>query len=156
VFDPLAAATVAADLAVSGLLRPERAARLVEFHTRDARNPDFTEVVDRLLDRAWGEKPTADGRAMAVAQAVQRLVVTRLIDLASNEAASGPPRAVAAHALRGLLRNRLALAPDVLLDAHRAALRDEIERFLRRPDPTQDRSTPPATPPGDPIGSSRR
>ena len=37
VFDPVAAATIVADLAVSGLLNRERAARLVEFHARDSR-----------------------------------------------------------------------------------------------------------------------
>jgi len=34
-FDPIAAAAIAADLAVSGLLDPNRAARLIEFHSRN-------------------------------------------------------------------------------------------------------------------------
>ena len=42
VFDPVAAATIVADLAVSGLLNRERAARLVEFHARDPRPRDST------------------------------------------------------------------------------------------------------------------
>ncbi len=36
VFDPVAAAAIAADMTVSGLLQPQRDARLVEFHGRDA------------------------------------------------------------------------------------------------------------------------
>ncbi len=40
-FDPVRAAVVAADLAVSGLLEPSRAARLQQFHAEDAAAPDF-------------------------------------------------------------------------------------------------------------------
>src|SRR3954462_14684695 len=40
-FDPLNAATIAADLAVSALLEPHRAARLMQFHALDTSYPDF-------------------------------------------------------------------------------------------------------------------
>ena len=53
VFDPVAAATIAADLAVTGLLQPARAARLELFHARDAANPGFDEVVRALLRHTW-------------------------------------------------------------------------------------------------------
>jgi len=52
-FDPIAAATIAADLAVSGLLEPHRAARLIEFHSRNNTYPDFKEVVDALIGLTW-------------------------------------------------------------------------------------------------------
>ena len=47
VFDPVAAAVTAADLAVSGLLNPQRAARLIESHARDPKSPGFDDVVKR-------------------------------------------------------------------------------------------------------------
>jgi hypothetical protein len=37
--------------------------------------------------------------------------------------------------------------------AHRSATREDIERFLARPDATRKQTAPLATPPGDPIGS---
>ncbi len=46
-FDPIAAATVAADLAISALLQPQRAARLIEFNHRDSARPGFHDVLER-------------------------------------------------------------------------------------------------------------
>src|SRR5690349_19006499 len=62
VFDALAPAEAAADHVSGFLLNPERAARLVQFHARDPRNPGFAEVVDRILAATW-KAPTATGYA---------------------------------------------------------------------------------------------
>jgi hypothetical protein len=148
-FDPIAAATVAADLAVSALLQPQRAARLIDFHARDASYPDFAEVLKALVARTWGQKPPADAPKAEVLRAVQSLVVARLMGLASDAGASPRVRDEATAALRALA-SRLEDAED----AHRRAARDEIRRFLDRPDPVHRRSEPPPTPPGDPIGAS--
>ena len=53
VFDPVAAAVTAADLAVSGLLNPQRAARLAESHARDPKAPGFGDVVAALVKKTW-------------------------------------------------------------------------------------------------------
>jgi hypothetical protein len=152
-FDPLNAAVIAADLAVSALLEPHRAARLVEYHARDANNPDFREVVDALVAHTWSEPAPRDDYQSAIARAVQSLTVTRLMDLAANDAAAPQVRAVATQALRDLqdaLKTPTQLsAAD---NAHRRATVDDIERFLTRPDAPRKRTTPPPTPPGDPIG----
>ena len=57
-FDPLAAAETAAHQTIGAMLHPERAARLVEYHARDARNPGLDEVLNRLLAATW-EAPWA-------------------------------------------------------------------------------------------------
>src|SRR4029077_18102375 len=44
-FDPLSAAATGADMAVRLLLRPERTARLVDFHRRDPALPGLEEVL---------------------------------------------------------------------------------------------------------------
>ena len=51
VFDPVAAAVTAADLVVSGLLNPQRAARLIASHARDPKAPGFDDVVALLVAR---------------------------------------------------------------------------------------------------------
>ncbi len=56
-FDPLAAATVAADLAISALLQPQRAARLIEFKHRDFRSPGFQDVLESLHEKVWAVQP---------------------------------------------------------------------------------------------------
>jgi acetamidase/formamidase len=158
VFDPVAAAVTAADLAVSGLLDRERAARLIEFHARDPKVPGFGDVVAALVKKTWNDAP-GDGRAATIAHAMQWLVVTRLIDLAGDEAADPRVRGLAAHHLESLAhrietrlsRERRENSPP-LPDAQAWAVVQEIRRFLNRPDTTHRRGEPPPGPPGDPIG----
>ncbi len=45
-FDSLAPAEAAADIVVRLLLQPERAQRMIEYHSRDANNPGFDELLD--------------------------------------------------------------------------------------------------------------
>jgi hypothetical protein len=151
-FDPIAAATISADLAVSGLLEPHRAARLIEYHSRNSENPDFKEVTDALIARTWNAPQPKDAYAAAISRAVQTLVVTRLMDLAADDSASPEVRAVATSALRELSAS-LKLPSTNGLAAHRSATRDDIERFLSRPDVPRKQTSPLQSPPGDPIGS---
>ncbi|MFO0888111.1 MAG: zinc-dependent metalloprotease [Isosphaeraceae bacterium] len=153
-FDPVAAATIAADIAVSGLLQPERAARLNEFHGRDRKFPDFAEVVSRLVKETW---QSPDGsRARAIARAEQTLVVQRLIDLGENDAARPDVRAVASDALSRLADPSFPWPGVTGSDPHQVAIRQEIERFLRRPAGTNRRTPTVNPPPGDPIGGASR
>ena len=155
-FDPVAAATIAADLAVTGLLEPHRAARLVEFHARERMNPDFAEVVDALVARTWGTPAPRDAYQAAVSRAVQSLVVTRLMDLAANADAASQVRAVATDSLRRLAESLKAPGAASEASAHRRLALEEIERFLARPAEPRKRTPPLPTPPGDPIGAGRQ
>ena len=153
-FDPIAPAIIAADMAVGALLEPHRAARLVAYHSRNATNPDFKEVVDALVRRTWFEATPRDAYQAAIARAVQSLTVTRLMDLAANDTAAQQVRAVATQALRELQDRLKAPAQANALDeAFRRATLDDIERFLTRPDAPRKRTPPLQAPPGDPIGA---
>jgi Met-zincin/Domain of unknown function (DUF5117) len=152
-FDPIAAATISADFAVSGLLDPSRAARLLEFHSRNNSNPDFKEVVDALIRATWKTATPKEAYHAEIARAVQSLTVTELMDLAANPSAAPQVRAVATQGLRDInawLKLRVSAR---LNAAHRIATREDIERFLGRPDATRKQTAPLSTPPGDPIGS---
>ena len=151
-FDPIAAATIAADLSISALLQPDRAARMVEFHGRDAKNPDFREVVDLFNARVLFADRPADPRALPIARAVKMLLVDRLIRLAGDETAAPEVRAITSLALRDASSRLRAANPDASEAAVARHMVDEIERFLNRPDPAR-RSTEPLNPPaGEPIG----
>jgi hypothetical protein len=155
-FDPVAAATIAADLAVSALLEPHRAARLNQYHALDRANPNFAEVAAALVARTWRAPAPKDAYRAAIARSVQSLVVTRLMDLAADADASMQVRAVATDQLR-LLSNETALtSPDQATNAFLRATHDDIERFLARPAEPRKRTTPLPTPPGDPIGSGNQ
>jgi len=79
--------------------------------------------------------------------------MTELMDLAADSSAAPQVRAVAAQALRELALWLKLPASAVINAAHRNATREDIERFLSRPDATRKQTPPPAAPPGDPIGS---
>ncbi|MCU0240598.1 MAG: zinc-dependent metalloprotease, partial [Pyrinomonadaceae bacterium] len=51
VFDSLGATTIAADFAISGLLHPQRAGRMIEFNAQDKKYPHFKETVDALMQK---------------------------------------------------------------------------------------------------------
>ena len=143
-FDPISAAMTSVDVTLGALLDPSRAARMEEFHAENAANPDFNELLGRLLDVV-----TQPG---AISRATCRLTATRLMDLANNRDADPQVRAEATEALRGLATRLAVPAADVAEIAHRHALRDDIQRFLERPDQPRTQPRPPAVPPGPPIG----
>ena len=148
-FDVLAPATVAADLTVSFVLQPERAARLVNQEALDARLPGLDEVIGRLVQAVFAADPP-DGYEAEVARVVQRVVAERLMALAGR-APSTRVRAVATEALEGITRRWGTSA-----DTHRRLLATDVTRFLERPfEPVGPIALPP-TPPGAPIGEPDR
>ncbi len=141
-FDPVATAHSLAQEIVDGLLHPERAARLVSFHTRNPANPSLDEVLTELVGATWGA-PAGTARDATLRRVAQRATVDGLLDLAGNPAATPEVRAVAEHHL-GRLRERLARPAAVSAEeqGHRAAARRDIELYFdgrddrtRRPRP---------------------
>ncbi len=146
-FDPLGAATIAADLVLGTLLNPNRAARMIYFHAQKPDYPSFKEALDAIIAATWKAPASQNSYHRAIQHSVQSLTTQRLMDLAGDENASPLVRAEATATLRSL--NATLKAAN---DAHRSATRDEIERFLNRPDAVRRATTPLPTPPGDPIG----
>jgi hypothetical protein len=110
-------------------------------------------VLGALVGRTWLAAVPNDGLQLAIQQAVQTLVSTRLMDLAANADASPAVRAEASEALRQIrsaVEAGKAGAGTGL--AHRHAAVEEITRFLGRPDSTERRTPQLPTPAGEPIG----
>ena len=139
-FDPVAGAEAAANLTVSLMLNPERAARLVEYHARDNGNPGLEDVISALLNATWG-KPSAMGLSGEVAKTVNYVVLANLLNLALNPAASPVVRSVATDSLSQLKT----------LTARDPYATRLIETFSREPDKLQ-LPKPLDPPPGQPIG----
>jgi hypothetical protein len=135
-FDPIAAAMTSADITVSALLDPARAARL-------AQQEDFTlrDVTNALVSVASRQGP--------ITRATRTLILTRLAQLANNRDADPQARAEAFDALRRLSA-ALTNVSDAAENAHRRATRDDIKRFLAHPEAWQA-PTIPEVPPGPPI-----
>ena len=100
------------------------------------------EVTDALVGAASEEGP--------IPRATRTLVMTRLAGLANDREAAPQARAEASDALRRLASRLAVTTTDPAEAAHRRATRDEIERFLARPESWQPPVLP-AIPPGPPI-----
>ena len=153
-FDALGAAATAADLTIRLLLQPGRAARLVDFHRRNAAQPDFAEILQALCDKVFLDSALLEPREAEIARVEQRLLVDRLIELSADNGAPAWVRSRTDGALAELLQRMDQLVPlDPAEKAHFSAVTAEIGRHLARPAaPTPLSRVAPAEPPGEPIG----
>ena len=152
-FDALAPAEAITEHVSGFLLNPERAARLVQFHARDPRNPGLVEVVDKIITSTW-KAPVASGYAGEIQHTVDMVILGDLMALASAEHAPNQVRAVAELKLDQLktwLGTQRTLTRD---DNQRASLYYAMEQIKRfQDDPKKMNITRPQAPPdGQPIG----
>jgi hypothetical protein len=154
-FDPLAPATIAADVTIGFVLQLDRAARMVAQHAVDPTLPGLEEVLGRLTDATFGataQNPYEE----EVRRAGERVLVDRVTWLATA-APNGQVRAIANLWLE-TLQERLddEVAASEADRAHRELLADEIERYLTRTTEAPTAIAPPFAPPGAPIGDGDR
>lgn len=147
VFDLLSAADVAADLTLSALLHPERAARLVEFHRRDEAALGLEDVLDAIEKVSFD--PAEAGREQAISETVQARFVSVLTSLSVHPQASAAVRAIAEARLYKLNARLTGLGTP-----HAVWLARRVDAHLARgPDEGAAKETAPDTPPGSPIGT---
>jgi hypothetical protein len=152
-FDGLGAAATAANMTIQGLLQPERAARLVDLHRRDATLPGFAEVLGALTAKVFG--PAAEtGRLVEIQRVVGDVLVEGLVTLAADESAPPEVRSRAEAelaAIASLLTQRPAVP--AAAQSHQQYLARTIGRFLDRTE-KDGRGGVAALPlpPGSPIG----
>ncbi|MEE2876926.1 MAG: zinc-dependent metalloprotease [Candidatus Neomarinimicrobiota bacterium] len=152
-FDALAAAETASSLTMRMVLHHERAARLVEYHARNSKNPGLEEVIDTILEKTWYE-----GRENGLNGEIQRVVdmvsLHHLMRLAANEASSHQVRAVAflkIGELKEWISQQDRRQRNEKLLAHYRYGHQLINRFLD--DPSTVTVPAPVEPPaGSPIG----
>ena len=156
-FDPLGAAESAAGLTVGLILHPQRAARLVEFHSREPDSPGLGEVIDGLVKNTWGASH-GDAYHSEIQRTVNIVALKHILGLAVDEGTSPQARAVANLKLQELwkwLKGMVEKERDQGQRAHFSYGLSLIEWFQR--DPQQFILTRPLSPPaGAPIGTLRR
>ncbi|MEO5819908.1 MAG: zinc-dependent metalloprotease [Vicinamibacteraceae bacterium] len=152
-FDPLTPGLTAADVTLTAVLDPARAARLVSQAAYDPTLPSFGDVVDRLVTAVFQDR-AASAYAAEVNRVVARALVDRLMTLA-GDAPMPQVRAIATSRL-GRIAARLKATPAVgdAQAAHGALIQADITRFLARPHPPAKPGTPTTVPPGAPIGAA--
>lgn len=151
-FDPVAAAECAADLTLSGLFNAERAARLLQYHARDAKNPSLLgDVIDAALLETHPARPAANANAAAgslaalIQDAIYQRTVESLLTLAADPKAAAGVHAVVYAKLLAIRAATDPGRPTELYLRHRIDLFDHNPKEFVPAPPTQ-------APPGMPIG----
>ncbi|MDX2152960.1 MAG: zinc-dependent metalloprotease [Bryobacteraceae bacterium] len=151
-FDALAPAEAAASLTLSLVLNPERAARLVQYHARDAAYPALDEVLKTVLS-ATVLAPRRAGYAGEIQRAVSVAAIRQIMALAADDDAAPQARALALASLESVRAafKGVAGAAGATESAHRMFALDLLRRFQENPkDFAAPRAAP--VPPGQPIG----
>ena len=135
---------------------PQRAARLVEYHSRNNKYPGVIEVVDQLIANTWLMIHTSGYRG-EIQKIVDHLVLSQLMQLASDPKASLQVKNIAIFKIEGLkgrLRDRLDDEENEALRAHYFAAINRINQYQRDPADFKIRK-PVKIPAGSPIGSTQ-
>jgi hypothetical protein len=153
-FDALAPPEAFANHVCDFLFNSERAARLVQYHARDSRNPGFHQVLDKILSATW-EAPVRTGYSGEIQRTVNMVVLSDLMSLAANERAQNQVRAIAEFRL-DLLKSWLIRQQSLTRDENQSAFlsfaANQIKRF--QDDPKKMNVTRANDPPdGQPIGT---
>jgi len=152
-FDPFGAAETAASLTVGLVLRPERAARLVEYHSRRKDVPGLAEVLDSLISSTWKASPKSSYLA-EIQRIVNHVLLVNVMILAADEEVNPQVRAVALlklDELKDWLNQQTKIAKDESQKAHYFYALSQIKLF--QTDPSKVKLAVPSRPPsGAPIG----
>jgi hypothetical protein len=151
-FDPVGAATSAAELTVSLIFQPQRMARLVEFHARDETYPGLAEVVERTLEVTWYAPHEETAYRQEIRHAADRVVLDRTMWEAGSGDNTAQVRAVLGAeiaSLAGWLESQEAPS------AHQQLALEDIRRWQQRPEGVTPPTRPAPLPPGSPIGGAR-
>ena len=144
-FDVTAAADTAADLTFDVLLNPRRAARLIEFKRRDARNLGLMDVLQAT--RRYVMSRPANDRTGEITKGIQARFAFALMELADSHATPGV-KARTDKILRDVRSDLTAKS-----SGHGLWLVSLIDAHLERPATPQAPVTKAkALPPGGPIG----
>jgi hypothetical protein len=151
-FDPIAAAETAAGTTLGYLFDSERAARLVEFNSRDEKQPGLFAVIDKIIDRTW-KAPVLPGYKGELQVLVNNLTMKYLLGLAAGARTPENVRGEALlkiHELKEWMTAKLATVETKQKASLYFGL-SQIEEFEKTPDKFQPE---PALemPPGAPIG----
>ena len=159
-FDPLGAAEVAAHLTIRLILHPERAARMVDHHSRDKKYPGFGEVLDQLIMFTW-KSPYKSGKFEEIQRVVNTVLLYNMMSLVAHENNASQVRALAFMKLEELKnwlkwqlnmrRDGEYLVTDPDQKAHFLYAIGKIELFQKDPSKIT-LPAPMSSPPGAPIG----
>lgn len=151
-FDPIGAAETAAGTTMEYLLDAPRAARLIEYESRDSKQPGLMPVLDKIIDKTW-KAPVEAGYKGELQTLVNNITLKDLLGLAANSRAAENVRGQALlkiYELEEWMKGKLAsAAPKQKANLYFGL--SQIEEFRKSPDKFEPEA-PLEMPPGAPIG----
>lgn len=151
-FDEATAARVLADLAFAAIFERGRCARLAAQHSRDEEQLGLRAALRFAMDAA---EKSSDGdrvRDVRLRDVVRRAFLARLVDVATDPAASAEVRDVVEDFLWTDLMSGFKGASTAL----NGSVTRRVRAFLDRPHADRKPSRRPEAPPGSPIGQGQR
>lgn len=151
-FDALSIAESAADMTTGLLLHPARAARLVEYHARDAKQPSLESVIEKLLSSTF-KAPVASGLDAAIQVTVNHVVLQNILELATSKHASAQVKAITQleiEKLKNWLETKTNVTDEDWKSHYHYCLR-QIKAFQSDPEKYKQENLL-SPPPGMPIG----
>jgi len=152
-FDPIGAAESIADATLNALFDPERAARLIEYHSRDESQPGLVPVIDKIMEQTW-KTPTITGYKGELQRVVRYTALKQLLGLAATEGAASNVKAIALFKVAEFKKwaeSSEASATDPLLKADYMYALQMIDEFEKDPSKFVPEKAE-AMPAGAPIG----
>lgn len=151
-FDPMAAAESVAGATLSFMLQPERAARLIEYQSRDNTQPGLLPVLNKLVAQTW-KAPQAAGYKGELQRLVNNLTLKQILTLAATTSAPENVRGIALLQIDEL-KKWMQTAINTATDLRKANLlfgMSQISQFEKNPDKFQPAAVL-NMPDGSPIG----
>jgi hypothetical protein len=151
-FDPLSAAESAASNTLEFMLQPQRAARLVEYHSRDNTQPGLEALLNKLVAQTW-KTPQQPGYKGEIQRLVNNLTLKQLLALAANTKAPESVRGITLLQIDDLKKwmNKTVLTAGKDQKANLLFGLSQIGQFEKNPDKFQPAETL-NMPDGSPIG----
>ena len=149
-FDPLAAARVAAEMTFSEMLQAQRLARLsiqARTESRLALQNVVPSIVQKVLNNSYGDGKTLERNQ--IGGVVVEVLVEHLIDLVDDGGASLEVRSAAFDSLTSMLEQRSLRA----FGSAGKSMERQISQMLQRPAEKAPSRSPLRSPPGSPIGN---
>lgn len=155
-FDPFSAIEGLVAYTLRFILHPERVARLIEYHTRDPRNPGFYEVLQKIINATWKAPRISKEHLAEIQRLVEKQVLFHLMRLIQSKEGYEQVQAFALLALEDLkpwIQEQTLRPLDSAQKAHYQWTLYQMQQFEKNP----TKMTVPAPselPPGSPIGET--
>jgi hypothetical protein len=155
-FDPIAAAESAVGTTLSFMLQPQRAARLIEYQSRDNAQPGLLPVLNKLVAQTW-KAPQPAGYKGELQRMVNNLTLKQLLTLAANTNAAENVRSITLLQIDELKKYLQGVSKTATgsTKANFMFALSQINMFEKAPDKFQP-AAPLNMPDGSPIGTDEQ